>query len=238
MLNWFMSQNVPSGPSTWNGGLTNISLSFQFLNIRFNNNTQQQLSFDVNPIIRTGAFITLASSIDEYSDLMSFTFDYSSSIIDDPILATGSSTRPGGSTQPSSSISINISVYDNLKLSINETIARLKNLTPFIRINNNNDYVKSFAVSYSGVSMYINGNSAMTCRPTSSTYGYYGIDRDSTSSLSYVGLWPTTLSYNLDPDTDYPIIISNSILKQYFKAGITNEIKIIYAVNQMFLYNS
>lgn len=233
-----MSQNVPSGPSTWNGGLTNISLSFQFLNIRFNNNTQQQLSFEVNPI-NLAAFITLASSIDAYSNPMPFTFEYSSSIIDNPILAPGISTRPGGSTQPSSSMSINIGVDDNLELSINETIGRFKYLPPFIRIDSINDYVKSFAISYSGVSMYINGNSAMTCRPaTSITSGYYGIDRDSTSSLSYVGLWPTTLSYNLESDVDYPIIIPNSKLKQYFKSGITNEIKIIYAVNQMFLYNS
>ena len=51
MLNWFMSQNVPSGPSTWNGGLTNISISFEFRQIRFNNNTGHQLSFDVNDLL-------------------------------------------------------------------------------------------------------------------------------------------------------------------------------------------
>lgn len=244
-----MSQNVPSGPSTWNGGLTNISISFEFRQIRFNNNTGHQLSFDVNdgPSYRLAAYIMLTSSIDAKDATMPFVFEYksgSSSIVDNPILATGVSTRLGGSAQSTSSMSINIGVDDDLELSINGAIGMLKNLPPFIRITNSNYYVKSFAVSYApSVGMIINGNAGSGYGPSSSSAsGYYGIDRDSTYQLagsrSYVGLWPTTLSYNLEADVDYPIIIPNSKLKQYFKPGITNEIKIVYGMGQIFLYNS
>lgn len=249
-----MSQNVPSGPSAWNGGLTYISISFEFIQIGFNNNTGHQLSFDVNdaPSYHPAAYIMLTSSIDAKDAPMPFVFEYKSgsSIVDNPILATGISTSLGGSAKSTSNMYINIGVDDDLELSINGAIGMLKNLPPFIRITNSNYYVKSFAVSYApSVSMIINAGSGLIINagsgygPSSpSASGYYGIDRDSTYQLagsrSYVGLWPTTLSYNLESDVDYPIIIPNSKLKQYFKPEIINEIKIIYNMGQIFLYNN